>query len=141
ARSPEDYAANQFWSIWPFTDFKDGRWDIGSKYVMLRHDASKGPTKLGVAHRMGWVGYLNDGTLFVKRFGYEKGKHYPDHGVNFETFTNQDMLECETLGPLIKLAPGQAVEHRETWQLFKDVGEVKGEADIDRNVLPRVEAK
>jgi hypothetical protein len=141
ARSPEDYAANQYWSIWPFTDFGDGRWHIGTKYVTLRQDATKGPTKLGLAHQMGWVGYLNHGTLFVKRFGYEKGRHYPDHGCNFETFTNQDMLECETLGPLVDLAPGQQVEHREQWQLFKDVGTVHGEADIDRHVLPRVAAK
>ncbi len=141
ARSADDFAPNQFWTVWPFTDFGDGRWHIGTKYITLRHDAKKGPTKLCVAHRMGWVGVVNHGTLFVKRFGYEKGKHYPDRGCNFETFTNEDMLECETLGPRITLEPNKHVEHREEWELFADVAPVKDEADIDRTILPHGPAR
>jgi hypothetical protein len=136
ARSAEDFAPNQRWIVWPFTDFGDGRWHIGTKYITLRQDAKMGPTKLGMAHRMGWVGILNHGTLFVKRFGYEKGKRYPDQGCNFETFTNEDMLECETLGPRITLEPNKSVEHREEWELFGDVGAIKDEAGIDQHILP-----
>jgi hypothetical protein len=33
-------------------------------------------------------------------------------------FTNADMLELETLGPLTKLAPGASVEHVERWTLY-----------------------
>jgi hypothetical protein len=84
ARSPADFAPNQLLSIWPFTDLGDGRCKLGSKYITLRQDPKKGPTKIGLAHRMGWIGYLNDGTLFVKRFAYQEGKTYPDQGVNFE---------------------------------------------------------
>jgi len=138
ARSPADFAPNQLISIWPFTDLGDGRWKFGSKYVTLRQDAKKGPTKIGLAHRAGWVGYLNDGMLFVKRFAYQEGKTYPDQGVNFETFTNEDMLEIESLGPLIKLAPGATVEHKETWELFKGVEAVKNEEEIDKNVKAKV---
>ncbi len=107
ATSPKDYAPNQFLTLWPFFDFKDSRWNFGSQYITLRQDPKKGPTKIGLAHQLGWVGYLNNGTLFVKRFGYEEGKHYPDHGCNFETFSNEDMLEVESMGPMIKLAPGK----------------------------------
>src|SRR5216683_2403689 len=138
ARSPKDYAANQLMSIWPFFDFKDARWSFGSKYITLRQDANKGPTKIGLTHQLGWVGYLNGGVLFVKRFGYDEGKTYPDQGVNFETFTNEDMLEIESLGPLIKLAPGATVEHKETWELFKGVEAVKNEEEIDKNVKAKV---
>jgi len=141
ARSPKDYAANQLMAIWPFFDFKDPRWNFGSKYITLRQDVKRGPTKIGLAHQTGWVGYVNDGTLFVKRFGYEEGKPYPDHGVNFETFTNEDMLEIESLGPLIRLAPGATVEHKETWELFKAVEAVKSEEDIDKNVKAKVANK
>ena len=62
--------------LWPYFDFADDRWSFGTKYVTLRHK-DRGPTKLGLAHREGWVGYLNNGTLFVKKFAYEKGHVYP----------------------------------------------------------------
>src|SRR5262249_2170624 len=116
ARSDKDYAPDQTLVLWPFFDFKDPRWTFGSKYITLRQDGKKGPTKIGLAHSMGWVGYLNGGTLFVKRFGYQEGKKYPDNGVNFETFTNEDMLEIETLGPLVTLAPGGTVGRTGKWE-------------------------
>jgi hypothetical protein len=50
------------------------------------------------------------------------------------------MLELETLGPLAKVAPGKAVEHTETWQLFKDIPEDLSEAAIEANIRPLVEA-
>jgi hypothetical protein len=141
ARSPKDFAADLSMTFWPYFDFKDPRWNFGTNYVTLRQDASKGPTKIGVSHRVGWVGYLNEGTLFIKRFGYQEGKHYPDNGCNFETFTNQDMLEMESLGPLGKLAPGKAVQHTEHWQLVGNVEDFQDEAGIDKNVRPKVAAK
>ena len=107
AKSAADFAPSLTLVSWPFTDFQDPRWHFGTKFITLSHDAHKGPTKLGLAHRSGGVGYLNGGTLFVKRFEYRDGQHYPDHGVNFETFTNEDMLEIESLGPLTRLAPGR----------------------------------
>jgi hypothetical protein len=141
ARSPKDFAANQFMTIWPFFDFGDSRWHFGSRFITLHQDASKGPTKIGLAHQLGWVGYLNQGTLFVKRFGYEEGKTYPDNGVNFETFTNQDMLEMESLGPLTRLAPGKSVEHTEHWELINDIGPIRNERDIENNIVPKIMLK
>jgi hypothetical protein len=138
ANSPADFAANQLMRVWPFTDLRDPRWSFGSQYITLRQDAQKGPTKLGLAHQMGWVGYLNGGTLFVKRFTHRAGAPYPDGGCNFETFTNEDMLEVESLGPLVRLAPGQTAEHTERWELVGGVGAVTDEASIDREVRSRV---
>jgi hypothetical protein len=139
AKSAADFWPNQSLTLWPFFDFKDPRFTFGSKYITLRQD-KRGPTKIGLAHRTGWVGYLNEGTLFVKRFPYEEGKIYPDRGCNFETFSNEDMLEVETLGPLVKLAPESAVEWTEHWDLIGGVEDFKDEAGIDRNVLPKVPA-
>jgi hypothetical protein len=141
ARSLKDYAPSLLLSLWPFFDFKDPRWTFSSKYITLRQDAKRGPTKIGVAHHMGWVGYLNGGTLFVKRFVYEEGKTYPDNGVNFETFTNEDMLEIESLGPMTKLKPGATVEHTEHWELIGNVPSFEDEAGIDANVRSRLMAK
>jgi hypothetical protein len=137
ARTPEDFGPNQTMVLWPYFDYKDPRWTFGSRYLTLRQ-GKRGPTKLGLAHRLGWVGYLNGGTLFVKRFGYETGKPYPDRGCNFETFTNEDMLEIESLGPLVRLAPGAKVEMVEEWEFIKDVPAINDEADIDNNILPHI---
>jgi hypothetical protein len=137
ARSPDDYASDQKLILWPFFDFTDPRWTFGRHHITLRQDPkATGPTKIGLAHRGGWVAHLKGGTLFVKRFGYQEGMPYPDGGANFETFTNADMLEIESLGPLTKLAPGAEVELTEEWELFTGAPAVNTEADIDRVIRP-----
>jgi hypothetical protein len=141
ARSPKDYAPDQLMALWPFFDFKDPRWSFGSQYITLRQDPNKGPTKIGLAHKLGWVGYLNGGTLFVKRFPYEEGKTFPDGGVNFETFTNQDMLEMESLGPMTRLPAGSSVEWIERWELHGDVQPFESEAEIAQNIAAKVRQK
>ncbi len=138
ARTPDDYAPNQRLALWPYFDFRDDRFQFGGRYITVQQKPRRGPTKIGLAHRMGWVGYLNQDTLFVKRFRYEDGKTYPDLGCNFETFTNGDMLEIESLGPLVTLAPGETTKLTETWELIPNVESFKNEAGIDLNVLPKV---
>lgn len=116
-----DFSPNRTIILWPFTDLTDNRWHIGRDFITLRQDAARGATKLGLAHSAGWVGYWLNGTLFVKRFAYDKNLVYTDNGANFETFTNEDMLEVESLGPLVTLAPGASAEHVEEWRLFTGV--------------------
>jgi len=132
---------NQILVLWSYTDLADPRYHFGTRYITLRHDPNRGATKIGLAHRCGWIAYLRNGLLFVKRFEYKEGQRYPDFGCNFETFTNQDMLECESLGPLTRLEPGQSVEHEEVWELYKDVPAITpgDEASIDRAVRSIVE--
>ena len=79
-------------------------------------------TKIGLAHRMGWVGYLNSGMLFVKRFDYREGATYPDRGTRYQTFSNEDMLEMETCGELVTLAGT-------SWLTFSDDGRVVEQHD------------
>ena len=55
------------------------------------------------------------------------------------TFSNEDMLEIEALGPLVTLQPGQKAELAETWELHGGVEDFTDEEGILRNVLPRVE--
>lgn len=144
ATSPADFAPSLHLTMWPYFDFTDKRWTFGSRYITLRQNDKDGPTKIGLGHRMGWAGYLNGGTLFVKRFGYQAGRPYPDGGCNFETFTNQEFLEMESLGPLVRLGPEgvtsqtELVEH---WELHKDVGEFRDEAGIDQVVAPVLKVK
>lgn len=139
AKSPADYAPNQELILWPYFDFTDRRWTLGSRYLFLDQDPSKGPTKIGLAHRMGWVAYLNQGVLFVKRFDYREGAIYPDLGTRYQTFSNEDMLEMETVGELVTLAPGESADLRESWELYGNVPAVASEDDVDRVILPLIQ--
>jgi hypothetical protein len=146
AESAADYAPHQSLVLWPYFSFHNQGWNLGPKYITLwpsttRQGAKYGPTKVGMAHRMSWVGYLNAGTLFVKRFEYEEGKTYPDNGCNLETFANPDMLDIESLGPVAKLEVGTAIEHTETWDLVSGVGSYVHQFEIDKVVLSKIPLK
>jgi hypothetical protein len=126
-------------TLWAYTDMSDPRWTWGRKYVMLRQDPqARTPQKAGVMVVDGWAAYARNGHLFVKKFDYVEGALYPDFGCTAEAWTDPDMLEVETLGPLARLEPGAAVEHVEQWSLFRDAPVPEGDADVDRHVLPKV---
>ena len=126
-------------TLWAYTDMSDPRWTWGRKYVMLRQDPqARTPQKAGVMVVDGWAAYARNGHLFVKKFDYVEGALYPDFGCTVEAWTDPDMLEVETLGPLARLEPGAAVEHVEQWFLFRDVPVPEDDADVDRHVLPKV---
>ena len=118
---PRDLLPNRLLVPWPYTDMTDSRWRFGWQFITLRQTVDGNPTKLGLAHKEKWVGYLNNDALFVKTFDYTEGALYPDFGCNFETFTNSEMLEIESLGRLQRLEPGQSVEHTERWYLVGGV--------------------
>lgn len=118
--------------MWHYTDMTDPRWTWGKKYIQLRQDVNATEDqKIGVANKQGWAAVTVHGDLFFKRFDYENGAEYVDYGCNNEIFTNKDMLELESVGPLATLAAdGGSAEHIENWFLFRlDVSE--DEADID----------
>jgi len=126
-------------TMWPYTDLRDPRWTWGFKYIMLQQDASaKLPQKAGVMVPDGWVACAIKGCLFVKRFDFIAGAKYPDWGCSVETFTNKDMIEMETVAPLVTLAPGASVEHVERWHVFTNVPIPMTDDDVDRDILPRL---
>jgi hypothetical protein len=128
-------------ALWAYTDMTDPRWTWGRQYVLLRQDSNAAtPQKVGVRAVDGWAAYARGGRLFVKMISYMAGARYPDLGSPVESFTNADMLEVETLGPFVDLQPGEAVEHIERWYLFRDVPMPGNDADVDRDVLPRIRA-
>jgi Fe-S-cluster formation regulator IscX/YfhJ len=136
---PENLRPANLLTLWAYTDMSDPRWYWGREYVLLRQDSSMSrPQKVGVLVKDGWAAYARDGHLFVKTFDYVPGATYPDFGCNVELFTNADMLEVESLGPLVTLEPGRAREHVERWRLFKGVAEPADDAEVGEHVLPRV---
>jgi hypothetical protein len=130
---------NQNWSLWRYTDLGDPRLRLSSRWVTLRQDPRRGPIKLGMAEREGWAaGLLDDGHLLVKLFRRAKGRAYPDGDVNFEVYSDERILELETLGPLVTLKPGQSLRHEEEWVLFGGVPRARTANDVARHVMPLV---
>jgi len=137
---PKDLLPNQTITLWPYTDLGDARLKCGTRAILLRQDtAATKPEKFGILTPEGWAAYAVAGCLFVKRFPCKLRKAYPDMGCNAEFFTNADMLEVESLGPLVNLKPGRKVEHVEDWSLFADVPAIETEAAVDQYVRPLVE--
>ncbi|MFU8780101.1 MAG: hypothetical protein ACNA71_03650 [Kiritimatiellia bacterium] len=124
----EAWLHNQLWTVWPYTDFSDGRWTLGKRFILFRQDANLGPAKMGMVQQEGWAAYQLGHDLFVKHFGFDARASYPDGGVNFETFSNQEFLELESLGGLVDLAPGASVTHEEQWVLYNNTQPVVDEA-------------
>ena len=101
--------------------------------MMLRQDPKNSEAqKLGLFNPDTWAAYILNNEVFVKRSSSDPTKTYPDFGCSFETFTNNDFLEMETLGPLTKVLPGHTVEQVEHWGLYHNVvlSDWTDEADV-----------
>jgi hypothetical protein len=117
---------------------KDPRFTWGTKYVQIKQDpVAKTKQKIGLLNKLGWAGYYLDGELFLKKYPYYPDGKYVDYGCNTESYTDADMLELETLGPLSKLMPGNKIEYTEQWYLYK-VTVTEDENSIDTQILPLV---
>ena len=137
---PQNLEATNPLVMWAYTNLADPRWRFTKKYLTLRQDPNnKDAQKLGMFNADTWAAYLLNGELFVKRTKADPSRVYPDFGCSFETFTNNEFLEVETLGPMSKLAPGQTVELVETWALFRGVSLPEiSDVELDHVVLPLV---
>ena len=120
-----------FYSLWPYTKMNDPRITWGEDFLMVRQDPkAKGPMKVGFNCQEGWLAYINQGIAFIKQFIYEDGETYPDNGCSIEIYTNKNMLEAETLSPLMLLAPGDEITHTELWSAIPADAVLKTEDDV-----------
>jgi hypothetical protein len=117
---PQDYLPNRSIVSWPFTDLSDERFRVGSRLISLRQ-TRRPPFKIGLRHAEGWAAYVLGDHLFLKNVPFIEGETYPDFGSNFETFTNAEFLELETLGPLKRISEGETLIHNESWVVFSEV--------------------
>lgn len=141
-KHPANLEATNPLVMWAYTNLADSRWRFTRKYLMLRQDPKDGEAqKLGMFNPDTWAAYVVSNELFVKRTTSDRAKTYPDFGCSFETFTNSDFLEIETLGPMTKMAPGQMVEHIEHWGLYRNVVlKDWNDEELDRVLLPLVQS-
>lgn len=121
---PDNYQAllpNRRVALWPYSHMNDKRVYWGDKFITLSSDPSnEKPFKLGLDNPCGWAGIFNKGCLFIKRYPVEPEAIYPDFGVSFETYICDYMTECETLSPLMRLAPDDMAVHVEEWELHRE---------------------
>ena len=114
---PIDLLPNRNMVVWPYVDLKDDRLDFNPSCWTLRHESGRLPIKIGLRHLGKHLGYWNHGFLFTTTVDFDPGAAYPDFGVNCEFFTNGEMLEVETLGPLRRMKAGEWVELRSVWEI------------------------
>ncbi len=128
---------NESLALWGYTKMDDPRWTWGEKYFSLQQDPSmKTCQKIGSLNTFGWAAYQNKGDVFIKKFGYDPMALYPDLNCNFETYTDANILEIETLSPMIQIQPGKKAEHAEEWSLHKGIKPTLNDQDIDKYILP-----
>jgi len=117
ATMPEEFLPNREFVLWPFTDLTDGRYKFSEHFLRLSQRMGLSATKLGLKVPNSWIAYENKGLVFAKHLPRQDGVPYPDLGVNLELFTNNSILEMESLAPLVPIKPGHAHEHVEHWVL------------------------
>lgn len=113
---------NRIISVWPYTDMSNDRIYWGSRYVTIRQDEKyEQPIKLGFDLNCGTVYYCLNDDIFRKSFdtNHPDGK-YPDGGCSFETYTNENMIEVESLSELKTVKSGELSELTESWSLYKN---------------------
>ena len=114
-------APNQVLALWSYATWTDERLSLGERVLTVAGTAGA-PFKLGCLSRTGSVGYLREGILFVKRFDPAVGAPHADMGTNAQIYCDDVSIEIESLGPLVRLGPGDSVTHEERWEL-REIGE------------------
>lgn len=105
-------------AVWPYTGVEDNPFRIHNRLVLL--DATRPtPTKLGVPLDRGWLAYVLDGLVFVKRAHHVTSGNYLDLNASGQCYCNSEFVELETLGQLSILKPGQSASHVESWELHR----------------------
>jgi len=120
---PKSHGNNSFLpvrslSLWSYTKMHDQRLKFEPGLTKIFHGTGNGAFKIGAFVSLGWGGYYNNGLVFLKTFSGNPDS-YPDRGVNFEIYTDDDLLETETTGTVRNLKPGDSVHCSEIWQVFE----------------------
>ena len=125
---PGGYLPNRQFSLWPYTDINDQRIALSNIISLVK--ASPGPNnKIGYRNVAGWFAYWLDGTLFTKHFDPQLAGQHPDQNSNAEFYFSENVIELESLAPLVTLAPATETSHEEVWRLYPAPSPLITEAD------------
>jgi hypothetical protein len=106
--------------MWPYTDMSDKNISWMKDRIQVAIDF-KGSFKVGFPNPRGWLAYIVDDTLFIKRAAYFAQEPYFDFNCSSECYADDRFVELETLSPIKLLNPGESITHVETWEIHKDV--------------------
>lgn len=105
--------------MWPYTDPSDSDIVFGTRDIRIAATTNQSKAKIGTQNTKGWIAYHLSGALFVKWSAlHDDSLTYPDRGSSIECYRDDRFMELETLGPIVRLEPGDAVCHREVWKMI-----------------------
>jgi len=104
-RHPANLEATNPLVMWAYTNLSDNAGPSRKIPHVAAGFADSEAQKLGMFNANTWGAYILNGEAFIKRAHANSAETYPDFGCSFETFTNNEFLELETLGPLTKVPP------------------------------------
>ena len=132
----EGLLPDRHFSIWPYTSLEDKRIKFNEEYLYVMKDSKiEKPLKIGTMANPTWAAYIMENMAFVKEFSKIEGE-YPDFGCNVEVYTNANILEFETLGPLKTLEPDASIEHIEIWKILEIEKLEPTKSDIKNKLEP-----
>lgn len=127
--------ANRAIAMWPYSKMNDARVFWGENFVTVKPDtAHEKPFKFGVSCDEQYAAYFNHNQMVLKEFEYYYGAEYPNYYCNFESYTNSDFIEFESLSPLFTLESGDEERHIEKWYVLDNVAcpDFKDEKAIEK---------
>jgi hypothetical protein len=102
--------------MWPYSSWADDRLCIRDGELSVAGTPGD-PFKVGCLNVSGRVSYEVDDLRFVKTYDPALGRVHTDLGCNLQIYVDGGTIELESLGPLTTLAPGEAVDWDEVWEL------------------------
>ncbi len=134
-----DLQANRNIVFWPYTRIDDPLVDVSDQFIVMSGERSDA-VKLGTLGLAGWGAYVVDGSVLIKRAAADPAALYPDLGASLQAYVAATFCELETLGPLATMAPGDAVEHDERWELHEIGGIARGPEEIGAQIAALAQA-
>ena len=99
--------------FWPYDDLGDSRYSMENELLIVRQTDNPNPLKLGLLSKKKRAYYtLGDNTLKITCMTGDCNGIYPDFGCNFETYTNNHILEIEWLGEVCADSKWSVLEER-----------------------------
>ncbi|MDN5304843.1 MAG: hypothetical protein PWP46_1729 [Fusobacteriaceae bacterium] len=118
SKRKEKFLSTKHIEIWPYTDLTDKRFSLHTDYFTLSQNENiKNPFKIGINNEEGLAIYTKNNLKFTKKFHHNLNAKYPDNGCSFEIYTNNQILELESLSPIQKIKPNEQINHIEIWKL------------------------
>lgn len=122
----KEFLPSHFVALWPYSSFNDQRLVFKDEYYIVKHlESIKKPFKIGSYNTEGEAKYILDKEIFTKKFNFELDGRYPDNNCTCEVYTNDKILELETLSPIRRILPNEKIEHIEKWKIELDYSKKK----------------